>query len=329
MFVSLGIVFSGLAFLLLFILFLSSFYRVRQAEAMIIERFGRYNRTLGPGLHVLIPFVDEARRVVWTQVKEMEGDRFYRFLKKIQRIDLREAVYDFPKQSVITRDNVTTEINALVYYRIIDPYAAVYGVYDLPEAIEKLAQTTLRNVIGSMDLDEMLVSRDQVNTRLRQTLDEAADKWGVDVTRVELQEVRPPADIRQAMEKQMRAERDRRAVILEAEGFKQAAILRAEGDQEARVREARGASEAKIIMAEGESDARLRTAHAEAQALELIARAMPNKDAGAYLVAIQYIRTLPQLTEGKDNKLIVVPYEATALLGSLAGIKEIFDHLQK
>lgn len=310
-------------------MFIRSFYLVRQAEAMIIERFGKYNRTLQPGLHILIPFIDEPRKVVWTQVKEMEGDRFYRFLKTIERIDLREAVYDFPKQSVITRDNVTTEINALVYYRILDPRAAVYGVYDLPEAIEKLAQTTLRNVIGSMDLDEMLVSRDQVNTRLRETLDEAADKWGVDVTRVELQEVRPPTDIRQAMEKQMRAERDRRAVILEAEGFKQSAILRAEGEQEARIREARGASEAKIIMAEGESDARLRTAHAEAQALELIARALPNQDPAAYLIALQYVRVLPQLTDGENNKLIIVPYEASGIVGSLAGMKKIFDELQK
>ncbi len=242
------------------------------------------------------------------------------------RIDLREAVYDFPKQNVITRANVMTEINAFVYYHIIDPKKAVYEVFDLPEAIEKLAQTTLRNVIGSMDLDETLVSRDQINTKLRVTLDEAAHKWGVNVTRLELQEVNPPIDIRHAMEKQMRAERDRRAIILEAEGAKQSAILRAEGEQEARVREARGNAEAKLIMVEAEATARLRAAQAESQALGFIAGALPEgRDPVAYTIAREYLKTLPTLTEGKSTKLVIVPYEATALVGSLATIKQIFE----
>jgi regulator of protease activity HflC (stomatin/prohibitin superfamily) len=320
----LAIVLSGI---IVVSILLSYVYLVRQAEVIIIERLGRFNRILGPGFHLTIPFLETPRRVIWSHVKEMEGKRYYRFTKVLERIDLREAVYDFPKQNVITKDNVTTEINAFVYYQITDAHAAVYGVYDLPEAIEKLAQTTLRNVIGSMDLDETLVSRDQINARLRTTLDEAADKWGVKVTRVELQEVNPPSDIRHAMEKQMRAERDRRAVILEAEGAKQSAILRSEGDQEARVREARGIAEAKVIIAEGEADARLRTAHAEAQALELLARALPQQDPAAYLIALQYVRVLPQLTEGKDSKLVVVPYETAGLMGSLSGMKRIFDQV--
>ena len=322
---SLGVIIAALIIAILLIFLLRSFYLVQQAEVMIIERLGRYHRILGPGLHLTIPFIDKPRRVMWSHVKEVEGRRYFRFTKQLERIDLREAVYDFPKQNVITKDNVTTEINAFVYYQITDPRAAVYTVYDLPEAIEKLAQTTLRNLIGSMDLDETLVSRDQINARLRATLDDAADKWGVKVTRVELQEVNPPADIRQAMEKQMRAERDRRAVILEAEGAKQAAILRAEGDQEARIREARGIAESKAIVAEGEAEARLRTAHAEAQTIELLTRALPSQDASAYLLALQYIKTLPQLTEGKDNKLIVIPYEATALMGTLSSVKKLFE----
>ncbi len=323
----LGLIFGGLFGLLVLIYLIKSIYLVQQAEIIIIERLGRYERTLGPGLHIVIPFIEAPRRVMWTHVKEIEGARYHRFTKVVERIDLREAVYDFPKQKVITKDNVTTEINAFVYYQITDPRAAVYEVYNLPEAIEKLAQTTLRNLIGSMDLDETLVSRDQINSRLRATLDEAADKWGVKVTRVELQEVNPPADIRQAMEKQMRAERDRRAVILEAEGAKRASILRAEGDKESRVFEAQGIAEAKAIIAEGEAEARLRSANAEAQALELLARALPQQDPAAYLIALQYLRMMPQLAEGKDNKLIIVPYEATALLGSVSSIKKIFEQV--
>src|SRR5205814_6150685 len=169
----------------------------------------------------------------------------------MDRIDLRESVYDFPKQNVITKDNVTMEINALLYYQITDPKAAIYEINNMPEAIEKYTQTRLRDIIGSMDLDETLVSRNTINTRLTEILDEATDKWGVKVNRVELQEVNPPADIRHAMEKQMRAERDRRAIILEAEGAKQAAILQAEGDANSR-----------IIKADGEAQARLRIAEA-------------------------------------------------------------------
>lgn len=233
-------------------------------------------------------------------------------------------MYDFPKQNVITKDNVTMEINALLYYQITDVKAAVYEISNLPEAIEKLTQTTLRNVIGSMDLDESLVSRDEINTKLTIILDEATDKWGVKVNRVELQEVNPPADIRHAMEKQMRAERDRRAIILESEGKKRAAILEAEGERESRVLGARGRADAKVLQAEGDANARLKMAVAEAETLEMIKKAMPESDPSHYLIALNYIKALPEMMKGKNDKMIVVPYEASSLVGSLASIKEMF-----
>lgn len=315
----------GILALIIGILFIKSLFMVQQAEAIVIERLGKFSRVLTPGLHVVIPFIEKPRRVYWTKFKEVDSDRFYRYLQAITRIDLREMVDDFPKQSVITRDNVTTEINAVMYYLIVDPKAAVYEVQDLPQAIEKLTQTTLRNVIGSLDLDETLVSRDKINLRLLHTLDEAASKWGVDVTRVELQEVNPPREIQQAMEKQMRAERDRRAQILAAEGDKQSAILRAEGQQEAAVRQARGEAEAQVLTATADAEARLKLAQAESQALSIIKKAVPGSDPLAYRLSMQYIQTLPALTEGKDNKLIILPYETASLAGAVAGIKKILD----
>jgi len=316
----------SLIFLVLFIAM--SFYLVNQAETIVIERLGRFHCILKPGPHIIIPFIDRPRSVLWTFVKEMEGRRYYRFSRMITRFDLREAVYDFPKQNVITKDNVTMEINALLYYQITDPKAAVYEVNNLPEAIEKLTQTTLRNVIGSMDLDETLVSRDAINERLRLILDEATDKWGVKVNRVELQEVNPPLDIRQAMEKQMRAERDRRATILEAEGKKRSAILESEGVKESQVLRATGEAEARKIRAEGEAQARLKIAEAEAKAVTMIRDVVPEGDPLPYMIAIQYIKALPELTKGKNDKLVVIPYEASSLMGSLASVKTIFDKLK-
>ncbi len=295
-----------------------SVYMVQQAERMIIERLGRFHRILYPGLHFVVPFVDAPRTVAWTYVKEGHDRRYYRFTHVLDRIDLRESVYDFPKQNVITKDNVTMEINALLYYQVMDPKKAVYKVSNLPFAIEKLTQTTLRNVIGSMDLDETLVSRDEINEKLTHILDDATDKWGVKVNRVELQEVNPPSDIRHAMEKQMRAERDRRAIILEAEGKKRASILAAEGDRQSR-----------ILEAEGQAKARLTVATAEARAIEVVQKAAPKSDPLPYLIAMQYIKALPAMMEGKNDKLVVVPYEASSLVGSLASIKTIFDEIKK
>lgn len=313
-------------FLFIIIVLSKAVYLVSQSEAIIVERLGRYYKTLNPGLHFLVPFVDIARKINWTYLISMPKEGGYTtYTRSFIRIDLREAVYDFPKQNVITKDNVTMEINALLYYQITDPKAAVYEVLNLPEAIEKLTQTTLRNVIGSMDLDESLVSRDSINEKLRIILDEATDKWGVKVNRVELQEVTPPYDIRIAMEKQMRAERDRRAVILQAEGEKRSAILKAEGLREADILKAEGEAKAQILNAEGEAIARMKIAEGEAQAMLLIKNASGDKDLMSYLIATNYIKVLPQMMNGKDDKLIVVPYEASSFAGLLSSMKSIFN----
>lgn len=316
-------------FLFLLIFLFKAVFLVEQSEAVIIERFGRYFKTLKPGLHMIVPFVDIPRKVDWTYVTTDYRGRYVRLTHRLTRIDLREAVYDFPKQNVITKDNVTMEINALLYYQITDPKSAIYEVVNLPEAIEKLTQTTLRNVIGSMDLDESLSSRDSVNDKLTIILDEATDKWGVKVNRVELQEINPPSDIRLAMEKQMRAERDRRAAILQAEGEKRSAILKAEGAQESAVLKAKGEAESKIIAAESEATAKARIAEGEAKAINLIKASAANQELMAYLIATNYIKALPQMMEGKNDKLVVVPYEATSLTGSLASIKSLFETIEK
>lgn len=277
---------------------------VKQSEVVIIERLGKFYKILHPGIHFIIPFLDEQHTSTWTLLKtDPYSKRVFRSSVAIDRIDLRESVYDFPRQNVITKDNVTMEINALLYYQITDPKRAAYEIVNLPESIEKLTQTKLRQVIGSLDLDESLISRDFINEKLRETLDDATDKWGVKVNRVELQEISPPEDIKIAMEKQMRAERDRRAVILEAEGEKKAKITKAEGE-----------AEAKRVVAKGESDA-----------INIISQSLPGKDPVPYIIATNYIKALPEITKGKDNKMIVLPYEISGVMGSVAGIKEIFQ----
>ncbi len=319
----------GLVVLFLVILIFRSVYIVKQSEALVIERLGRFHRLLGPGLHVVMPFMDSPHISVWTYVQITEKNHCYRFAKQITRIELRESVYDFPKQNVITKDNVNIEINAILYYQITDVKAAVYEVANLPEAIEKLTQTTLRNVIGSLDLDETLVSRDQINTKLRVILDDATDKWGVKINRVELQEVNPPRDIQQAMEQQMRAERSRRAMILEAEGKKGAAILDAEGERESQILRARGQAESQILEAEGQAQARLKVSEAEAESIAVIQKAMPHGDPLAYMIAREYIKVLPEMTKDKNGKMIIVPYEASSMMGAFATIKTLFEQEKK
>jgi len=321
------IIFLAIIGICLTIFLIKSIYLVKQAEIIVLEYLGKYNRMLGPGLHFIIPFVESPRQVIWSFIKE-DGRRFYRYSRVLYRIDLREAVYDFPKQNVITKDNVTMEINALLYYQITNPKAAVYEVFNLPEAIEKLTQTTLRNVIGFMDLDETLISRDQINERLRIILDEATDKWGVKVNRVELQEVTPPPDIRHAMEKQMRAERERREIILRSEGKKRATILEAEGMKEAEILQAQGAAKSQVLRAEGQAISRLKIVDAESQAISMVQKSTPDRDPLAYLIAMQYIKTLPELMKGKDDKMIVVPYEMSSFIGSLASVKKIFESVK-
>jgi regulator of protease activity HflC (stomatin/prohibitin superfamily) len=289
---------------------------VKQAEVLIIERFGRYHKTLESGLHIILPIIDKYRSFTWRFVKEdFKGNRYIQ-QSTISRLDLRETVYDFPRQNVITADNVSIEINAMVYFQVTDPFKAVYEINNLPEAIEKLTQTTLRNVIGELDLDKTLTSRDMINSKLREILDDATDKWGVKVNRVELQDINPPREIKNAMEKQMRAERDKRAKILEAEGTKQSDILEAEGFRNAQ-----------ITRAEGEARSRLIVAEAEAEAIRKVATALKDTkvDPAEYQIALKYITAFSDLIQ-KGDKTIVLPYEATSLLGSVKTIESIFKN---
>jgi regulator of protease activity HflC (stomatin/prohibitin superfamily) len=300
---------------------------VQQSESMVIERFGRYSRTLNAGFNIIIPIYEKPREIIFRLSRELpDGNRYVQFTRK-ERIDLRETVYDFPKQNVITRDNVGTEINALLYYQVMDPVKAVYEIENLPLAIEKLTQTTLRNVIGELDLDECLTSRDTINAKLRQILDEASNKWGVKVNRVELQDINPPRDIREAMEKQMRAERDRRAQIIDAEGSKRAMILQAEGIQQKQINEAEGQKQAQILEAEGDAQARIRRAEGEAEAIRMVTEAIKGTkaDPANYLIAMKYLETLTDMTSGQNNKVIYMPYEATGVLSSVGGIKDMLD----
>jgi len=297
---------------------------VQQSQTMIVERLGKYHRTLTSGINIIIPIIDQPRKIIWRYVREdFEGRKITMFKTK-DRIDLRETVYDFPKQNVITKDNVGTEINALLYFQIMDPIKAMYEIENLPDAIEKLTQTTLRNVIGEMDLDETLTSRDTVNSKLRIILDDATNKWGVKVNRVELQDINPPRDIRDAMEKQMRAERDRRAKILEAEGSKKSMILEAEGFKESQINKAEGEKQAEILRAEGDAQARIRRAEGEASAILKVTEAIAkNGDPINYLVAMKYLETFKEMVGGQDNKTVYLPYEATGILSSIGGIKDL------
>lgn len=300
---------------------------VKQSEALVIERLGRYRTTLTAGINIIIPFVDRARPSVWRYVKEDALAERVVVYKMLERIDLRETVFDFPRQSVITRDNVVTEINALIYFQIVDPVKSVYEINNLPNAIEKLTQTTLRNVLGELDLDECLSSRDTINTKLRAILDEATNKWGVKVNRVELQDINPPQDIKEAMEKQMRAERSRRAQIIEAEGTKTAAILEAEGRKGADINQAEGQRQAAVLEAAGRAEARLKVAEAEAEAIRKLAAAVANTkaDPTQYLIAVRYVEALEKMMDTSNDKsrVVFMPYEASGMMGSVGSIKEL------
>ena len=306
----------------------AGFKIVRQSETMVIERLGKYNRTLSSGINIILPIIDKPRSILWRYIVEGYDGKAYVKMRKTDKIDLRETVYDFPKQNVITKDNVVTEINALLYFQVIDAVKSIYEIANLPDAIEKLTQTTLRNVIGEMDLDQTLTSRDTINSKLRAVLDEASHKWGVKVNRVELQDINPPHDIRDAMEKQMRAERDRRAKILEAEGTKAQLSLEAEGRKTAEINYAEGKKQSQILMAEGQAQARLKTAEAEAAAIEIISAAIKETipDTVNYLVAVRYIDTFKDMVSGKDNKVIYLPYEATGVLSAIGGIKDLLNN---
>ena len=299
---------------------------VPQSETRIVERLGRYDRTLSSGLHIIWPFLERPRPICTRQTVHNAQGLQFSVSRATTRIDLREQVYDFAKQSVITKDNVVTQINALLYFQIMDPVKAVYEIDDLPNAIEKLTQTTLRNVVGELELDETLTSRDVINSKLRTVLDDASNKWGVKVNRVELQDITPPDSVRNAMEQQMQAERSRRAEILRAEGEKQSQILRSEGEKQAVINQAEAQKQSQILKAQGLAQAKVLQAEAEATAIEKVTQAVrqSNTDPAAYLLATKYIETLRQMVSGQDNKTIYIPYEASGILGSIGSIKEIF-----
>jgi regulator of protease activity HflC (stomatin/prohibitin superfamily) len=260
---------------------------VPQARAGIVERLGRYHRTLDAGLALVVPYVDRVRPL----------------------IDLREQVVSFPPQPVITEDNLVINIDTVIYFQVTDPKAASYEIADYIAAIEQLTVTTLRNVIGGMTLEDTLTSRDQISGALRTVLDEATGKWGIRVNRVELKAVDPPASIQEAMEKQMRAERDRRAAILTAEGVKQSQILTAEGEKQSAILRAEGQREAQILEAEG-----------EARAIETVFDAIHRGDADPKLLAYQYLQVLPQIADGEASKVWIIPSEVTQALANIGAV---------
>ena len=312
--------------LLVIVYILKGVVIVQQMEEVIIERWGKYNKTLTPGLNFIIPFIDTPCGITWKISQKGLDGQTYSYTKIMTKIDKRETVYDFPRQNVITKDNVTISINALLYFQIINAREAVYAIENLPEAIEKLTQTNLRNLVGQLALDETLVSRDIINDKLREILDKATDKWGVKVNRVELQDIVPPASIQNAMEKEKKAEQDRRATILEAEGIKKAAVLTAEGEKMAAINKAEGEKQAEILRAEGVAQARIIEADAEREAIQRIIGALADKGKpDQYLIAMKYLETLSKITSGENNKVVYMPYEATGILSSVDGIKQMFD----
>jgi regulator of protease activity HflC (stomatin/prohibitin superfamily) len=274
---------------LVFITLVRAVRIVPQARAGVVERLGRYFRTLEPGLALVVPYVDRVRPL----------------------IDLREQVVSFPPQPVITEDNLTVNIDSVIYYQVTDPKSATYEINNYIQAIEQLTVTTLRNVIGGMTLEQTLTSRDEINTQLRVVLDEATGKWGIRVNRVELKAVDPPPSIQEAMEKQMRAERDRRAAILQAEGVKQSQILTAEGEKQSSILRAEGQRESQRLYAEG-----------QAKAIETVFGAIHAGDADPKLLAYQYLQILPQIAQGDANKVWIIPSEITNALSGLGGAVE-------
>lgn len=317
---------AGVIIILAIVIISAGVKVVPQSETRVIERLGRFHSVLPPGINFIIPFIDRPKMIYQRTVERSINGRPIARMQSTYKIDLREQVYDFPSQQVITRDNVTTEINALLYFQIVDPKKAVYEIDNLPNAIEKLTQTSLRNVIGELELDETLTSRDTINSKLQVILDEASNKWGVKVNRVELQDITPPESVRVAMEKQMQAERNRRAEILNAEGEKQSLILRSEGEKASRINAAEAIKQSEILRAEGEAQAIILNAQAEADAILKVAKAVDatKTDPATYMLAMKYIETLKEMTSGKDNKTVYMPYEASSLLSSIGSIKSLF-----
>ena len=287
--------------LVLFCVAVTGIKIIRPYQRGVVERLGKYHATAEPGLRLIVPFID-----------------------RLVRVDMREVVIDVPPQEVITSDNVVVSVDAVVYYEATDPRRLTYNITNFILAVVKLAQTNLRNVIGDMQLDDALTSRDTINTRLREILDDATDKWGTRVVRVEIQRIDPPADVMASMHEQMKAERTRRAVVTEAQGAREAAITRAEGEKQAAVLQAEGFKQASILEAEGKSEAMRSIASAEATATETVYNAIHAGNPTPDLIAIKYLEALKSVANGRATK-VFLPTEATALLGALGGMKEMLD----
>ncbi len=288
---------------LLVLLIIFAFFSVkivRQSEVYIIERLGKFHKVADAGITIIIPFIDHVRSIV----------------------SLKQQTLDIAPQQVITKDNVTITINTVVFYRIVDPAKAVYEIQNLRKGIEYLSVTTMRDLVGKMDLDSTFSSRDLINNNLRAILDEATTKWGCDIDRVEVQDIMPPADIRDAMEKQMNAERNKRAAILQAEGERQAAVLKAEGERDAAILRAEAEKEAKVRKATGEAEAIKKVAEAKAEEVKLVYGAMMKANPDDKLVQLKSLETLKDVANGEANK-VFIPFEATSSLASLGAMKEI------
>jgi regulator of protease activity HflC (stomatin/prohibitin superfamily) len=287
---------------------------VPQSSVLLIERLGKFHRVAASGLNIIVPFFESPRAVYWTNSRP-----------GLTSIDLREQFLDLPPQPVITRDNVTIHVDSVVYWQITDPMKAVYEMNDLVGGIVQLTITGMRAVMGDMDLDHTLSQRDQINGKLRLILDEATDKWGVKVTRVDVKNINPPEDVRIVMEKQMTAERNRRALILTAEGDRQAAITRAEGEKQAAITRSEGYKESAILEAEGSAQARLRNAQAEGQAIAQIATTIGDTAQTAqYLITARYIESLRDMARTQNSKVIFMPVETSSMLSAVGALKEVF-----
>ena len=311
---ALAFLFFGFIALVLLVIAAKTIRIVPQATVMLVERLGRFDKVASSGLNLLVPFLDKPRAVYWTNARP-----------GLTSIDLREQYIDLPPQPVITRDNVTIHVDSVVYWQITDPIKAVYEINDLVGGIVQLTITGMRAVMGEMDLDHTLSQRDQINAKLRVILDEATDKWGVKVTRVDVKNINPPEDVRITMEKQMTAERNRRALVLQAEGDRQAAITRAEGEKQAAVTRAEGEKQSAILAAEGAAQARLRNAEAESEAIHRIAQSLSGGDPAQYLLTVRYIESLRDMTRTSNSKVIFMPVETSSMLSSIGAIKEVLS----
>ncbi len=292
------VIYSSIIFVVVLFIVLSVKI-VRPYQKGIVERLGRFNRMVSPGLRFIIPIIES-----------------------IKKVDMREMVVDVPPQEVITKDNVVVTVDAVIYYEVTDPVKVLYNVRNFYLAVTKLAQTNLRNIIGDLQLDESLTSREKINTSLREILDDATDKWGVKITRVELQKIDPPLDVMEAMHRQMKAERERRAAILEAEGVKQSAILQAEGEKRSAILKAEGEAEAMRQVADAEKYKEIAIAEGQAEALKKVFKAIHEGNPTKDLITLKYLEALKEMANGQATKMFV-PYEASGVLSSLGLVKEV------